>query len=244
MTPAQRIKLQSVWWPDACRVQGWNVKDRALRLRVCAWAVTLVNPTAQELRSAVESDRVPERWLESTNDLDNGPDIDRVKACLGMLADKVRETGEVGRPEIGRARRLREVIRDQILCIGVYHPRPRAYVEEIINDKFNRGSRLGHLTIRDLTDDPIFLRDGREIPSQLEQLVMTLGGVLNGSGKGRARLGLRVAAEDTLHEMKTKAGVRCDCAACLRSGMSAALELGEEDWSVFDPAFDGVEQPF
>ena len=134
---------------------------------------------------AINSDRTPVRELESTNDLDNGTDVDRVKACLGMLADKMKETGEVGHPEIGRARRLRDAIRDQIKCLGVYIPKPRAFVAEIINDKFNRGRRSEILTIRDLTDDPIILRDGREIPSQLDQLVYTLGACLNGSGKLR-----------------------------------------------------------
>lgn len=239
MTNSQRIALQADWWPRACRAQGWNADDRALRLRVCAWAVSLGNPSQLELLAAIDSDRQPARWLESTNDLDNGTDIDRVKACLGLLADNLRATGEVGRPEIGRARRLRDVIRDQIKCLGLYLPRPRAYVAEIINDKFNRARRVDALTIRDLTADPIILRDGREIPSQLDQLVMTLGGVLNGSGRGRARLGLRVQAGETLHAMKLRAGVRCDCAQCSRVPVPA-LPLAEEDWSDFDPELDSA----
>jgi len=243
MTPRQRITLQADWWPAACRAQGWKVSDRDLRLRVCAWAVNLQNPTQLELLEAINSDRTPPRQLESTNDLDNGADVDRVKACLGMLADKMKETGEVGRPEIGRARRLRDVIRDQIKCLGVYIPKPRAFVAEIINDKFNRAGRLKTLTVRDLTDDPIILRDGREIPSQLDQLVYTLGACLNGSGKlrggKRARLGLRVEAGDTLHEMKMKAGVRCDCATGDHRHHALIPPLPvEESWADFDPELE------
>lgn len=239
MTPQQRIALQSNWWPAACRAQGWKASDRALRLRVCSWAVSLSNPTQLELLEAINSDRVPIGQLLSCSDLDNKSDVDRVKACLGMLADNTQATGEVGRPEIGRARRLRDIIRDQIKCIGVYQPRPRAYVAEIINDKFNRGRRMSALTIHDLTDDAIILRDGREIPSQLDQLVMTLGGCLNGSGKGRARLGFRVAAGHTLHEMKTMAEVRCDCRFCGGTvkayGTAQKDSIQEEDWKDFEP---------
>ena len=258
MTPRQRITLQADWWPAACRAQAWKTGDRNLRLRVCAWAVSLENPTQLSLLEAINSDRQPDRRLETTNDLDNKADVDRVKACLGMLADKMKETGEVGQPQIGRARRLRDVIRDQIKCLGVYISKPRAFVAEIINDKFNRGRRGGHsqpLTIRDLTDDPIIIKDRdtgrvREIPSQLDQLVYTLGACLNGSGKLRAgkrsRLGFRVAAEDTLHEMKIKAGVRCDCTICDKMGqvkpglveMKLLPHLAEENWSDFDPELD------
>jgi len=242
MTTKQRIALQADWWPAACRSQGWNEKDRDLRLRVCMWAVSLDKPSQLELLDAIKSDRTPARWLESTNDLDDKADIDRVKACLGMLADDLKKTEEVGQPQIGRARRLRDVIRDQIKCIGVYLPHPRAFVAEIINDKFNRARRVETLTVRDLTDDPIILRDGREIPSQLDQLVMTLGACLNGSGKmrgtKRSRLGFRVAAGDTLHEMKMKAGVRCDCAECLKSGSRPLVPALEENWADFDPELE------
>ena len=253
MTKQQRIALQSNWWPAACRAQGWKVGDRDLRLRVCSWAVTLENPTWLELLEAINSDRTPERQLTSTNDLNNKEDVDRVKACLGMLADNTQATGEVGHPEIGRARRLRDIIRDQIKCIGIYQTRPAAYVAEIVNDKFNRAKRMETLTIQDLTDDPIILRDGREIPSQLDQLVMTLGGCLNGSGKGKARLGFRVAAGHTLHEMKTLAGVRCDCRECGGRIPSAAVvhdvckkAAAEEDWTDFEPEPEtgAVEEPF
>lgn len=248
MTERQRIALQADWWPAACRAQGWKVSDRVLRLRVCAWAVSLMNPTQLELLEAINSDRRPARQLESTNDLDNKEDVDRVKACLGMLAENLKLTGEVGQPQIGRARRLRDVIRDQIKCLGVYIPRPRAYVAKLIDDKFNSWRTYGpHLTIKDLTDEPIFRTDKntgevKELPSQLDQLVMTIGGCLNGSGKRGQRRGFRVEAGDTLHEMKMKAGVRCDCAQCQKASPARILPPLpiEEDWSDFDPELETV----
>jgi hypothetical protein len=249
MTARQRITLNADWWPAACRAQGWKSSNRDLRLRVCAWSVSLENPTQLELLQAINSDAQPKRWLESTNDLDNTVDVDRVKACLLMLADDVAKTQEVGKPKIGSARRKRDVLRDLIKCIGVYFPRPRAYVAEIINDKFNGWRKYGApLTIKDLTDDPIILKDGRELPSQLDQLLYTVAACLNGSGKlrgkKRSRLGFRVAAGDTLHGMKMKAGVFCDCAACTRAGLRPAEPTEEENWSDFEPELEMAVDEF
>ena len=238
MTKNQMIALQADWWPKAARAQGWKVGDREMRLRVCAWAITLQNPSLIELLDAINCGSPSGCVLQSTNDLNNKEDVDRVKACLGMLASNLKSTGEVGHPEIGRARRLRDAIRDQIKCIGLYHPRPKAFVAEIINDKFNRAHRFDTLTVRDLTDDPIILNDGRELPSQLDQLVMTLGGCLNGSGKKHQRLGFRVEAGESLHSMKTRAGVRCDCAACRKSPLQPIVPLLEENWADFDPELE------
>ena len=128
MTKSQRITLNADWWPAACRTQGWNSGDRELRLRVCSWAVSLENPTQAELLEAIHSDRVPAGMLTSCNDLNNRGDIDRVKACLGMLADNVKRTLEVGQPHYGSARRKRDLIRAHIKCLGLFEARPRAFV--------------------------------------------------------------------------------------------------------------------
>jgi hypothetical protein len=253
MTPRQRIALQADWWPAACRTQSWKTSDRNLRLRVCMWAVSLENPTQLSLLEAINSDRQPVRWLESTNDLDSTADVDRVKACLGMLADKLKETGEVGRPEIGRARRLRDVIRDHIKCLALYHPRPRAYVAEIIDDKFNSWRKYGPpLTIKDLTDDLIVRKDKKtgepkEIPSQLDQLVMRLAAVVNAKRNENklvpAYAHLQGPYALTIHEMKITAKVPCTCAECCRlraRGLIPALlpPVEVESWSDFDPELE------
>jgi hypothetical protein len=89
MTTRQRIALQTDWWPAACRAQGWNASDRALRLRVCAWAVCLTQPTQLELLEAIRSGRAPARQLASTNELDSTDDVDAVRYGLALLADGV-----------------------------------------------------------------------------------------------------------------------------------------------------------
>ncbi len=207
------------------------------------WCVSLDNPSQLDLLNAIRSDQVPKRWLNSTNDLDETKDIDRVKACLLMLADRVDKQDEVGHPRIGSARRKRDIIRDLIKCIGVYHPHPRAYAAEIFNDKFNSWRRYGQpITIQDLTDEPVILKGGKEIPSQLDQLIYTLSACLNGSGKlrgkKRSRLGFRVAAGDTLHEMKMKAGLFCDCAECAKRGLAPLVPALDENWSDFEPELE------
>ena len=244
MTQRQRIALQADWWPAAARAQGWKINDRAMRLRVCMWAVSLTNPTQLDLLEAINSDRTPSRWLESTSDLDNSADVDRVKACLGMLADEMKETSEVGRPEIGRARRLRDVIRDHIKCLGLYVPRPRSYVAEIIDDKFNSWRKYGpRLTIKDLTADPIIKKDGKEIPSQLDQLIFRVSAVVNQKRKQNvlveAYRHLQGTEPLTIHEMKTTAGVRCDCSFCRRRPQPAfTLPTLAECWGDFDPELE------
>jgi len=251
MTPKQRIALQADWWPAACRAQGWKTGDRDLRLRVCMWAVSLKNPSQLSLLEAIRSDAQPERWLESTNDLDNSGDVDRVKACLGMLADKMKETGEVGQPQIGRARRLRDVIRSHIKCLALFHPRPRAYVAEIINDKFNSWRKYGpKLGIRDLTDDEIITKAGKQIPSQLDQLVMRVAAVVNQKRNENvlvpAYRHLQGPLPLTIHGMKMAAGIWCNCSACGKQKNAPFLPPipAEENWTDFDPELEAVTDEF
>jgi hypothetical protein len=66
MTKNQLITLMRLWWPAACRGQGWNPADRELRLKVISEAV--------------------KRPVTSANDLDSRGDVDRVKAHLRQLA--------------------------------------------------------------------------------------------------------------------------------------------------------------
>lgn len=260
MTKPQLISLQSRWWPAAAQAQGWKVGDRDLRLRVCAWAVSLANPTQLELLEAINSDRQPERWLESTNDLDNKQDVDRVKACLGMLADSVKLTGEVSQPEIGSARRLRDRIRSHLKCLALYHPAPRRLLAELVGDMFNRYRQPGQtpLTIRDLTDDEQFYFDrktrmNRPGPSQLERLLMRLAQIVNDARNENKLLPawqhLQGTIPLTIHEMKITAEVYCDCAVCDRRrarGQAPILPVApvEENWSDLEPEPEEICHPF
>jgi len=217
MTKSQRITLQADWWPAACRAQGWKTGDRDLRLRVCAWAVSLANPSQHDLLDAINSDREPSRRLETTSDLNNKEDIDRVKACLGMLADNVKQTGEVGQPQFGSARRKRDVIRSHLKCLAIFERHPKRFLAHLIQDMF--ALKLGpDITIKELTDvggEGDF--KGRK-PSDLHRLVMRLAQIVNDKRKANvlapAYKHLQGGIPLTIHEMKITAGVFCDCAWC------------------------------
>lgn len=232
MTSAQQVYLlidlpakngrpaRTSLWTAACRAQQWNKSDRTFRLEILSKALG--------------------RQIASATEIGALDDFDAVKRHLLMLADNVAGARETIEPEMGRARRLRDAIGDLIKCIRVYlDDQTDPFVAQIIKDKFNHGSRVTVVTVDDLTAAPIILRNGRQIPSQLDQLVYTLGACLNGSGKirggKRSRLGFRVAAGDTLHEMKIKAGVKCDCAQCLGGVSVPASRLDYQTETVKEP---------
>jgi hypothetical protein len=242
MTKGQRIALQADWWPAACRKQGWETSDRELRLRVCSWAVSLPDPTQLSLLEAIRSDRQPERQLESTNDLNNKEDIDAVKACLGMLSDDLKKTGEVGQPQFGAGRRKRDVIRGHLRCLALFEEHPRRFLNTLVADMFNH--RRPGLTIRDLTDDINIRQDGTESPSDLERLVMRMAAVVNQKRNqntlSAAYRHLQGTEPLTIHEMKIVAGVPCDCSICAKlraAGRGPILPPLPvvENWTDFEP---------
>jgi hypothetical protein len=172
MTEAQRIHLMAELWPRACEAQGWRAGDRGLRLQVFGAAVG--------------------RPLGSASELNSTSDYDAVKAHLGMLCDNVTATIETDHPEIGRARRLRAVIRRQLADLRAYHENPPALLAKLIQDKFGSGWSL-----EELTADPIISADRRtgqprESASQLEQLMFTLARIL--TTKRKAAKAARLAA--------------------------------------------------
>ena len=246
MTPRQRITLQADWWPAACRAQDWKVNDRALRLRVCAWAVSLVNPTQLELLEAITSDRQPVRELESTNDLDNAADVDRVKACLLMLADRVDKNNEVGNRQIGSARRKRDVIRSHLKCLALFEAHPKRYLAALVQDMF--ASKLGpDITIKELTDAGGAGDFKGRKPSDLQRLVMRLAQIVNDKRNDNKLVAAYAHLQGdeplTIHEMKWTAGVFCDCATC--DGLRARNKMPllpplpvEEDMADFDPELE------
>ena len=145
-------------WPTACRCQGWDAKDRELRLRVFGEAVG--------------------RMLTSASELNSTADFDRVKAHLGMLADNLVATVETDHPELGRARRLRAVIRRHLAELREFHPNPEAMLAGIVQDKFGSG-----WTLDELTAGPQIVTDRRtgqprETASQLDQVLFTLARIL------------------------------------------------------------------
>lgn len=248
MTNNQRIALQSKWWPAACRAQGWKPGDRDLRLRVCAWAVSLRNPSQLELLEAINSDRTPLRYLASTSDLDNKEDVDAVKSCLGMLADDLKQTGDVGQPQFGSARRKRDLIRGHVKCLGMFEPMPKRFLAHLIQDMF--AAKLGaDVTIRELSDQ----RDaGPNRPTDLQRLLMRLAQIVNDKRNSNVLVPpythLQGTIPLTIHEMKLSAGVDCDCSICRKLKHAPIVPPLEENWADFAPEnemeLEGVTDEF
>lgn len=224
MTKGQRITLQAEWWPAACRAQGWKVSNRDLRLRVLSVAVSYQTfPSILDCLAAINSPEELPRQLDSANQLNNREDIDAVKRVLLMLADNVAAAREVDAPEEGAARRGRFVITELTQCLAIYpveNPMgpegAEAYVAKLVNDMFNKGSRVEKKTLDDLSEAPKFYRkkgssELKEGPSQLSRLIMRLSGVLNANPQGDGKKGFRVAARHTQHQMRQLAGVQCLC---------------------------------
>ena len=151
MTANQRKSIILDRWPKVCRVHGWSVKDRNLRLWICSEAVG--------------------RQISSMTELNNGSDIDKVFAHLGRLAEAVARTvetlptaavdlpagdGVVHKPDTaGERRRILWLIRDHAEDLG-----GDGYALRLARDKF--GVTVGLNRVEDL---PI---------EKLHQLMITL----------------------------------------------------------------------
>ena len=152
MTKAQRYTLlidspkrrHVSLWTKACQAQGWNKNDREFRI--------------QKLSEAVG------RPIESTTELNNTNDIDRVFAFLRACVDNLEAARELDNPEMGESRRLRFKLEEVKSELRAFVENVPAYVAEIIKDKFNHGisRRVEILTEDDLSAD------------QLHQLLITL----------------------------------------------------------------------
>lgn len=236
MTEPQRISLQSRWWPAACRAQGWKPNDRDLRLRVLSLAIHFTFADVVEFRNALEQYDILVRVplpnggkfepVESANDLNSTTHVDAVKTLLLMLNDNLDKANEHGKPEIGQGRRQRNVIEEKILCLSQYPlDQPmglagaRAFCQEILNDKFNRGRKYQHLSLDDVDDRPRFIENKKtgkleQRPSQKEQLLMTINARLNGKDGYRAKAG------HSVHDMLVNVGLPCTCSRCTRAALA------------------------
>lgn len=202
MNHKQRIFLQGTLWPNACQFQGWDKKDRALRLSVVGEALG--------------------RVIESTNEVGTVADFSAVRRHLEGLAGVIS-------PHEGVAESKREKVLQQIKCLALYVPDATGYVRGIIRDKFRRTGaepeafqQADAATLVDWLSDEPNVRQWRgelhAVPSQLQQLMYTLQERLNAKGKpdGSGK-GLRNQAGHTLHDMYTKAGLQCDCKMCSKN---------------------------
>jgi len=221
MTQRQMIYLNADLWPAACRFQGWAANDRCKRLEVLAQLVG--------------------RPLESSKEIDSGKDFDAVRKGLQELAAKLPlDDG-------GLAARKRVKIREHLRCLALYHPDAEGYFRQMVLDLCGGGpaensfaireTPLQHL-IEDLSSQPVIRRkrngDTYEASSDLERVLMTLNGRLNGA------TGFRAKARDSLHDMLKKAGLPCACKQC--SGRDALPRVHAQDAQERVPTL--VEVPF
>lgn len=146
-------------------------------------------------------------------------DLDRVLAEFRALSQPHNLNAQVRQQDQPRARKLGR-IEELLRCLALYplaqpmgEAGALAFAREIIRDKFNHGSRRAVSEIDDLSDHPRTVTrksDGLliELPSHLDQLIMTLSRALNGN------TGFRNQAGHTLHDMLNAAGLRCACKRC------------------------------
>jgi hypothetical protein len=113
------------------------------------------------------------------------------------------------------------ILTELIPCLELYIPDVKGYLTSIMEDK-NRWWKIDRpvceITMMDLDAKPTWKKNKTSgefepMPSTLEQFRFTLMARLNVK---------RNEAGDTIHEMKIKAGVKCDCAPC-RKGIVPAL---------------------
>ena len=224
---------------QAAKVQGWDQTDRDLRLKVFSLGATFAKfASVLEFRDVLENYEavrahpptgVRFRHLKSATDLNHTSDVDAIKTLLLMLADNLKATDEHGKPERGHGRRWRDVLADHMKCLALYPgDQPmglagaQAFVQTIINDKFNHARQFQTMTLEDVDDRPRFVENKRtgkldEKPSQMEQLLWTVNARLNGKNGYRAKAG------HSMHDMYMAAGLPCACRWCLSASNSTAF---------------------
>jgi hypothetical protein len=236
ITAPQRISIMKLWG-RVCKDRGWKSSDKDFRL--------------------AKFSEIIGRPIASANDIERVDECTKLmKELQAMLGTNVKAAIEADNLYINRARVLRHQIQNELMpCLAIYVEDVEGYIRSIMEDK-NRWWKIDRpvreMTLMDLNAEPIRRWDVKsksmkEFPSQLEQMVYTLSSCLNGSGRiyrgKKSRLGFRVAAGHTLHEMKTLAGVPCDCSWCC--GMRAKHKLApipplpvQEDMTDFDPELE------
>ena len=143
----------------------------------------------------------------------NNNQLDEVLKVFRAVARSADVGAQIRLQDQERERTL-YAIEKQLRCVALYRDAD-AYLATVIKEKF-RGAK----SLDDLGDKPRIrcqpgTTDLQEGPSDLTMLIYTLAARLNG---------LRNAAGDSIHAMKTKAGVRCDCAPCLKARRDGVAE--------------------
>lgn len=196
-------------WPKSCEVMGWT--------RAKGMAAKEIDAQRKEflLRCG----------FKSLTEVDRTDGFTKVKNELLVLQGvSLKAAQETIDPALNQARILRNQILTEIIpCLELYRKDQLTFdLTKIMEDK-NRWWKIDrpacHMTLMDLDARPIF-RTIREtggqkyMGSQLSQMQWTLSRWLND---------LRNQAGDTIHDMRTKAGVPCACAKCRRPVLAATF---------------------
>lgn len=194
-----QVRLFWQLWPKACRANSWT-RDAGM--------------SAAEI-DAKRKEVLRECGFDSLTKVDRTDGFTKVKnKLLILIGESIQAGREDQDPTENKARTQRWKIEKEILpCLALYEEDVTGYVATVIaglsrHYKVDRPTRPP--TLSDLDTKPSFTkRDGKWIkgPSQMLQALMTLSARLDDK---------RAAAGDSLHDMKTKAGLKCDCAGCER----------------------------
>ncbi|MDE2020943.1 MAG: hypothetical protein KGJ13_11455 [Patescibacteria group bacterium] len=204
ITAAQRTVIMKLWG-RVCKDRGWKASDREFRLG--------------------KFGEIIGRPITSTDDIGRIDECTKLmkelSALLGVDVQAAREADDL---TINRARVLfHQICGELVPCLELYIADVRGYLTAIMEDK-NRWWKIDRpardIKITDLTARPIRkwdfkTRSMKEFPSQLEQLQYTLAARLNT---------LRNQAGDSIHDMRTRAGLGCNCSKCISARNQSALQ--------------------
>lgn len=194
-------QVSTFWrlWSQACRSRGWT--------RQAGLSTADIDAKRKELLARC--------GFTSLTEVDRTAGFTLLKNELIVLCgESVQAARETLDPDLNRARVLRHVIRTEVLpCLALYEESPLGYLQTVISGLsrwYNTDRPERPPTLDDLTASPTHARQGRndafrECPSQLDQVLMTLSARVDAK---------RREAGHSKHEMKTRAGVKCDCARC------------------------------
>ena len=182
-------------WEKVCAAQGFDQlssKDCELKRKAILAEVFHGPKSAKDINAKDEFDAIKKKFLE--------------------LADIVEADSDAGE----RRRLLWSVEHFFKPCLKVYVADVEEYLRVVLRDRFKVVRGLD--TYEGLSSRPRMINDGpsgqpQEKPSQLQMFIFTLGQRLQ---KFRKDFG------DTIHDMKIKAGVKCDCAECAPRGVAEA----------------------
>ena len=217
-------QVQRFWreWPKSCKAMGW---------------------TKANGMSAGEIDAKRKEFLQRCG-FDSLTKVDRVDGFTKVLNEllvlqgtDLKAAREADDSSINQARVQRNYILTELVpCLELYIADVSGFMAEIMEDK-NRWWKIDRpargMTLLDLDAKPIYRTDRatgelKEFPGQLKQMIYTLSARLNDK---------RNAAGDTIHEMKMKAGVPCNCSICFSHRNQAAFK------AAMPPVPETVEVP-